>query len=40
MELVMNPKGDIAMVTTQESSYASTRGAICHERRKTIIEQR
>jgi hypothetical protein len=38
MELVVNPKGDIAMVTALESGYASTRRAICLKRRKIVIK--
>jgi hypothetical protein len=40
MEMVMNPKVNITMVTILESGYALTRGVFCLKRRKIIIEQR
>jgi hypothetical protein len=40
MELVVDLKGKITMVTTLESGYALTRGAICIERREIVIQCR
>jgi hypothetical protein len=37
MELVVDLIGGIAMVTTLESGYTATRGAICIERREILI---
>jgi hypothetical protein len=40
MELVMNSKGDIAMVATLESGYDSALGTISKQRREIVIQHR